>query len=287
MINVRRILHVLRRPPRGPLIATIGLSEIPPGEIVYAIGDLHGMDTLLAQLLAMIMKDIGPTDQHVNLVILGDLIDRGPASAGVIDALLERASPKTEKFSLVVLKGNHEDMFLSFMENPEATGAHWLSMGGDATLASYGVQCPKRPTRRELRRLRDKLRLHMPRAHVDFLSALPLTFSRGDYFFCHAGARDGVPLDRQREDDLLWIRAGFADRDAAFEKIVVHGHTPVPAPELRRHRINIDTGAYATGRLTAVKLHGRSCDFLEAVSPVSSRTPRVPGETIRTMESNK
>lgn len=232
-------------------------GEVPPGVRIYAIGDVHGRADLLQRALDTVDADLAadPADHSV-LIGIGDYIDRGPDSRGVLQTLSKRRG------DAVFLKGNHEQMLLSFLSDPARFGPNWLKMGGWECLRSYSVQCrPHERDKRELARVRDDLLAKMPRAHRELLGELKSSYAVGGYFFAHAGARVGVPLDRQTEDDLLWIRKGFSDQDSSFEKLVVHGHTPVPKPFVGLNRINIDTGAYATGKLTLVILQGRGVRF--------------------------
>ncbi|MEJ2373895.1 MAG: metallophosphoesterase family protein [Pseudolabrys sp.] len=223
---------------------------------IYAIGDIHGRLDLLERAIAAIARDVAEHGPAALTVTVGDYIDRGPASRGVIDLLAQDpfAAP------LVALKGNHEDMLEAFLADP-AVGPHWLDNGGLATLRSYGVDL-RGQGRADFAAARDALRAALPPAHRDFLRGLRTWFSAGDYFFCHAGVRPGVALDCQREEDLIWIRGEFLASTEDFGKTVVHGHTPVPEPEVRPNRIGIDTGAYASGRLTCVVLDGGFPRFL-------------------------
>jgi serine/threonine protein phosphatase 1 len=184
--------------------------------------------------------------RHV-VVVLGDLIDRGPDSAGVVERLLRGV----DGCELVALRGNHEEAMLAFLAG-EPAGRSWLDFGGNATLWSYGVEAPaSAPNPTEFSSLRQALGERLPADHLDFLRELSLSATIGDYIFVHAGLRPGVPIDKQTEQDLVWIRDDFLRWTARFEKKVVHGHTPTSRPDFRDNRINLDTGAYATGRLTA------------------------------------
>lgn len=156
---------------------------------------------------------------------------------------------------MVCLLGNHEACLLEFLVNPDML-AQWRQFGGLQTLMSYGLTPSLNPDAAERRALAQQLVRQMPPAHLAFLRSLPITYSRGRYFFVHAGVRPGVALKQQRKEDLLWIRDDFLVSEDDFGKVVVHGHTPVQEAELLRNRINVDTGAYATGRLTCVKLEG-------------------------------
>jgi serine/threonine protein phosphatase 1 len=155
-------------------------------------------------------------------------------------------------------------MFIGFLEDPAEIGRHWFRNGGWETVTSYGVSCsPNLTAASEFRQVRDDLLARMPPDHLLLLRALSLTASFGDYFFVHGGARPGVALADTSEEDALWIRHGFSDRDEPFEKVVVHGHSPSETVFVGRHRINLDTGAYATGRLSCVVLEGRDRRFIE------------------------
>jgi serine/threonine protein phosphatase 1 len=178
-------------------------------------------------------------------VFLGDYIDRGPASRQVIDMLIERG----QHHEAIFLKGNHEAMLVDLLRDPEIFPT-FKQYGGIPTLLSYGLVPSINPGREEQQVLIKELAQRIPPAHRRFLGSLRLKFSCGDFLFVHAGVRAGVPLSQQTEDDLLWIRDEFLSSDKSFGKFIVHGHTPVPKPDIRPNRINIDTGAYATGILT-------------------------------------
>ncbi|MGH6735943.1 MAG: metallophosphoesterase family protein [Methyloceanibacter sp.] len=235
--------------------------RLPEGELLYAVGDIHGRTDLLANLLRQIEADAAHRDAAKRtLVFLGDYVDRGPDSRGVVDMLL---TDLPEKFYTQFLKGNHEALLLDFLDDPRRLD-HWLMNGGDATLASYGVDvealihedAPPETWR-------DAFAGALPGAHLRFFESLGLVVQAGDYLFVHAGMRPGVPLEAQTETDLIWIRDAFLDSAASFGKIVVHGHTPVRAPEVRPNRIGIDTGAVFTGCLTALRLRGGERGFVQ------------------------
>jgi serine/threonine protein phosphatase 1 len=223
-------------------------ARIPPGVTVTAVGDVHGHLDLMEPYLDEAARRAAeqPERRHI-VIMLGDLVDRGPDSSAVVERLVRGV----EGCELVTLKGNHEDAMLAFLAG-EPGGRAWLDFGGVTTLWSYGVDTPLgRIGPDELDMMRHGLIEHLPASHLDFLQRLAMSFVIGDYVFVHAGLRPGVPLERQSNQDLVWIREDFLRSTQRFEKKVVHGHTPVARPEFRQNRINLDTGAYATGRLTA------------------------------------
>ncbi len=231
---------------------------VPDGLRIYAVGDIHGRADLLKQLFARIDEDLRehPVAEAIH-VFLGDYIDRGQDSAGVLDLLIERAGRQR----VMCLKGNHELYLSEFLENPRILGS-WAHFCALPTLASYGLAPAISAGTNEQADLALSLRNVMPESHRHFLASLQLSFTCGDFFFVHAGVRPNTPLVHQREDDLLWIRDDFLLHEEPFEKIIVHGHTPVKEPDVRTNRINIDTGAYATGRLTCLKLEQDRIFFL-------------------------
>jgi len=236
--------------------------RVPPGLRLYAIGDIHGRADLLAELLAAIAVDVDQRAAAENrLVYLGDYVDRGPRSAGVIDLVLEGAPRHCE---VVALMGNHEEMMLRFLRGEIALGRTWMLNGAQATLESYGVEAPEwLATDPVFERACEKLAARMPPRHRAFLDRLALTHEAGDYLFVHAGVRPGVPLAEQQSEDLLWIRDEFLDCTEDFEKRIVHGHSIAPKPMIHRNRIGIDTGAYASGTLTALALEGAEWRLLQ------------------------
>jgi serine/threonine protein phosphatase 1 len=186
-------------------------------------------------------------------VFLGDYIDRGPNSAHTLDLLIERSL----SHETVFLKGNHEAFCLEVLRDP-AKLENWRQFGGLQTLMSYGIQPTLDPDTDEQNDLIRTLVEIMPASHLRFLKSLKPSFLCGDFFFVHAGVRPGIPLEEQQEVDLLWIRDEFLDSNEDFGKFIVHGHTPVRQPDVRPNRINIDTGAYATGNLTLLTIQGTS-----------------------------
>lgn len=225
------------------------------GQLIYAIGDIHGCYDLLRRLLGEITADaeVRSKGRVPTLIFCGDYVDRGPASREVLDALcwLKRRQP----FHLQFLKGNHEQAMLDYIAAPEHTTA-WLRFGGSQTLQSYGVPPPPPQSAPELHvAARDDLLERLPVAHLRFLEDLELMVGIGDYAFVHAGVRPGVALAKQEEEDLLWIRGEFIENETSHGRIIVHGHTWYSdQPQVRPNRIGIDTGAYETGVLTALRI---------------------------------
>lgn len=200
-----------------------------------------------------------PPSQETVLVYLGDYVDRGMHSRQVIDAILADPLPELTK---VFLKGNHDDSALRFLDDA-AFGPAWFSYGGDATLLSYGVRMPAGKIGIErFEDMRRQFDLLLPPAHREFLNGLQMTYECGDYLFVHAGVRPGVRLASQKTEDLLWIRDEFLESKQDFGKVIVHGHSVTHEPELRQNRIGIDTGAYASNRLTCLILEGEKRHFI-------------------------
>jgi serine/threonine protein phosphatase 1 len=229
-------------------------GALPRGLRIYAIGDVHGCDDRLGALHAQIAADARahPTEEVV-LVHLGDYVDRGEDSAGVLERLL--GPPPVPGAEVVNLLGNHEVMMLDACDPRSPAGAmpFWLENGGTETLASYRTSSED-PAPWEA----------IPQEHLELLRGCALRWAAGDYLFVHAGVRPGVPLDRQDPFDLIWIREPFLSFEGDLPQIVVHGHTPVAAPAVRPHRIGIDTGACFGGVLTCLVLEGQRMRFLEA-----------------------
>lgn len=226
------------------------------GRLVYAIGDIHGRNDLLVELLKDIKQDCGPRvrtgDDRAVLVFLGDYVDRGGHSRQVIEHVM--ALRDSGVYEVHALKGNHEEAFLRFLGEAEF-GPAWAQHGGAETLTSYGVKAPTpRADDEQWVEAHASFVQAVPVSHQQFLSSLELTASFGDYLFVHAGVRPGIKLADQIEHDLLWIRGDFLKHRKRFEKRVVHGHTPATAPEILPNRICVDTGAYASGLLTAIRL---------------------------------
>lgn len=224
--------------------------RVPDGVRVYAVGDIHGRYDLLRLLLDRIDEDRARLGDG-QLVFLGDYVDRGTDSRQVIETL---AAGHAEQ-GWICLKGNHEAMMLDVLDGHRPWDV-WLANGGVETLFSYGISSREYVVARRFEDLREATLAAVPPHHLVFLRALPVSHRVGDYFFCHAGIRPGVPLDRQDPEDLLWIRDMFIDSELLHGCRVVHGHTPTMEPEIRPNRINVDTGAYLTNRL--------SCAVIEA-----------------------
>jgi serine/threonine protein phosphatase 1 len=235
----------------------------------YAIGDVHGCLHLLDELLALIDADhrARPPARGL-LVLLGDLIDRGPDSAGVIERVRTLAP---EGFRVVALAGNHEEVLLRILHGESAQIEGWLKFGGVETLASYGLDTAEvaalAPDQAQSR-----IAEAFPPAHRRYLSLLGDTFRFGDYLFVHAGIRPGVPLNMQSVQDLRWIREPFLSDRRDHGMTVVHGHTISDGVEEVGHRIGIDTGAYATGRLTALAIEGSERWVLDTVDTNTTGT---------------
>lgn len=228
--------------------------RLPEGTRVYAFGDIHGRADLLKKLFTVIDADLlrNPVQRPIH-VFLGDYVDRGPDTAGTLDLLIDRS----HRFETVCLKGNHEVFMLEVLRDP-AKLADWYKFGGLPTVMAYGIQPSLNPDAAEQLALIETLIKQVPQAHLRFLESLLPSFVCGDFFFVHAGVRPGIPLDEQTEADMLWIRNEFLDSEENFGKFIVHGHTPVREPDHRPNRINIDTGAYATGNLTLLTIQGDS-----------------------------
>ncbi|MFN9251736.1 MAG: metallophosphoesterase family protein [Brevundimonas sp.] len=235
-------------------------AEVPSDRVVWAIGDVHGRADLLAPLLEGVEADARGLPTH--LVMLGDYVDRGRDSRGAHQLLCEIEA--RGRVQLTALRGNHEDRMLAFLTEPQI-GPSWCDYGGRDALASYQVASPAGRGDAEgwtqtARALGDAL----PEAHRRLLGGLSSSVEHGDYFFAHAGARPGIALEAQDPEDLMWIREPFLSDRRPFEKMVVHGHTPVDQPHIDARRINLDTGAYATGVLTALRLERDTRRFVQA-----------------------
>jgi serine/threonine protein phosphatase 1 len=248
-----------------PAPAKAPVASVPSGTRVYAIGDIHGRLDLLEDIEDQVRSHAReyPVERRV-VVYIGDYIDRGYQSRETLDHLLHAPLPG---FTSVHLAGNHERTLLQFLDDI-SVGPGWLRYGGRETLFSYGIEWDREFAGADecLERIQTELRQKLPERHRRFLSDLPLTHMEGDYLFVHAGIRPGVPLERQDEEDLVWIRDEFLASAVDHGKVVVHGHSITERPELRPNRIGIDTGAFATGRLTCLVLEGNQQSFLATQS---------------------
>ena len=245
---------------RGPGIS-YEEAQGPDGLRIYAIGDIHGRFDCLSKMHDLIMREIErdqPADWRI--IHLGDYVDRGPRSAEVLDFLAKRRS---EDSRVIALAGNHDQGFLDFLADPEDSEL-FIHYGGFDTAASYGVVLETHSPGK-LAASHRRLLAAIPVSHLAFLRDLKRSCSFGDFFFCHAGVRPGIALDAQSEHDLIWIRGEFLRHDGLFEKVIVHGHTPSNHPELLANRINVDTKAFDTGRLTALVVDRSEKRLLSAV----------------------
>lgn len=234
-------------------------AQSPQGMRLYAIGDVHGRLDLLEATHRHIEAELAaepPADWRI--VHLGDYIDRGPDSKGALDFLIAARARDPRN---VMLAGNHDVGFVDFMENPDPNGL-FMTFGGVETALSYGANLQRRgifkSAERAVQEGHAALLDAVPAAHLNALRALPRSFEAGDFFFCHAGVRPGIPLADQLEHDLIWIRGEFHAHVELYPKVIVHGHTPVAEVDVRANRINLDTGAYNTGRLSALVVEGAS-----------------------------
>ncbi|PPD45939.1 MAG: serine/threonine protein phosphatase [Methylocystis sp.] len=234
-------------------------AAAPEGMRIYAVGDVHGRADLLDRLAALVDADLRAGDcEEAITVFLGDYVDRGLDSRGVIERLSQKEFPTP----IVTLRGNHEDAMLRYLDDP-AMLDQWAMFGGLVALTSYGVDVGLEMRHGGARAVHAAFMARFPQTHRRFLEETQLSAEYGDYFFCHAGVRPHVPLERQDPDDLMWIRHEFLYHRGAFGKVVVHGHTPHLEVESLENRINVDTQAFKTGVLTAVVLEGDGRRFID------------------------
>jgi len=233
--------------------------SLPTGTRIYAVGDIHGRLDLLNELLSRIDADLAlrPANRAV-YVFLGDYIDRGPCSRETIDLLIQHS----RAHECVFLKGNHELIALKCLSD-RSLFDQWMRLGGVETLISYGVAPAQLASGKPVVELQAAFHRALPQAHFGFFRDLQLSYECGDFFFAHAGVKPGVELSRQMEHDLLWIRDEFLSSQEDFGKIVIHGHTPTRDIEVGPNRINIDTGAFATGRLTCLVIEQASLSVID------------------------
>ena len=245
---MKNFLHTLLRRGQKP-----NHYAVPAGERVYAIGDIHGRLDLFRSLLNAIESDESKRQPaHTTIILLGDLIDRGPQSAGVIDETLRLRATRQVR----ILMGNHEELFLEGLEKEDVL-RQFLRVGGKETVLSYPFD-PEGYLKLTLRELQEQMRAVIPAEHIDFIRSFEDYIQIGDYLFVHAGIRPGVEIGDQSVKDLRWIRAPFLQDDAQRPICVVHGHSITEEPELKRSRIGLDTGAYRSGKLTALGLEGQA-----------------------------
>jgi serine/threonine protein phosphatase 1 len=227
--------------------AYIDNSETP----TYVIGDVHGRHDLLAEVEATIVADASRLPGRKLIVMLGDFIDRGPSSARVISRLM---APPPPNFDRVCLTGNHELAMLSYIDD-DISLSQWFAMGADVTLHSYGLDAAhlarQYPSQKKLDEF---IRSSLPASHVTFMRELPILLDTPNALFVHAGIDPEVPIAEQVDEDLVFIRSRFLDSVQPLPKLVVHGHTPIKEVKARGLRLNLDTGAFHTGRLTTARL---------------------------------
>ena len=229
----------------------------PEGVRLYAIGDVHGRLDLLAAMHRRIESELEwKPVRDWRVIHLGDYVDRGPDSAGVVDFLIEA---QTRDPRHLMLAGNHDIGFLDYLRKPDPEGL-FMRYGGVQTALSYGVSLTTDVSwfgkAETMKRGHQALVGAVPQSHIDFLRSLPFSLAFGDFFFCHAGIRPGIPLDKQAPQDLIWIRDVFHNHPGLYPKIVVHGHTPVPEAEVMANRVNVDTLAWQSGMLSALVVDG-------------------------------
>ena len=244
------------------------LPRLPDGQRVYAVGDIHGRLDLFAPLAEAIEEDAdqaAAAGLATTVILLGDLVDRGPDSAAVVAFAREwqRRRP------LRILGGNHEEMFLRSFVSLDIL-RHFLRHGGRETLLSYGVD-RKAYNAATIEEVQELMRAAVPPEDRDFIAGFEDMIALGDYLFVHAGIDPEVPVGQQKQNDLRWIREPFLSHPEPFGVVVVHGHTIVDEPQDMGNRIGVDTGAYASGRLTALVLEGDSRRYLTACAQDGGR----------------
>lgn len=247
---------------RGKPSGSYKQSLLAPGELVYAIGDIHGRADLLNELFGLIRTDLareGQSSERVTIVFLGDYVDRGLQSKAVIDLILAQ---DWGQIRTVFLKGNHEQTLLDFLEEP-GIGPEWFEYGGRETLMSYGVTIPRLISDgSQWQQMAADFKKRLPTDHRMFLKNLMSWFELGQCYFVHAGVDPSKPMDKQQDSDRLWIRDRFLENTKRWERIVIHGHTPEAQPIWNGRRIGVDSGAYITNKLTAACIRGSAVKFL-------------------------
>ncbi|MET0241520.1 MAG: metallophosphoesterase family protein [Sphingobium sp.] len=258
-----------------------GQPKTGRGARIYAIGDIHGRFDLFRQALAKIEEHHStlPVPQTLHVVLLGDLVDRGPESSRVVE-FAHRLQTSTG--SMICLKGNHEEMMVRAIDGEPGLMRAWVKAGGAATLRSYGVDVPE--SELDAGAATAELKRRVAPEVVEWMRTLPLTAQSGDYLFCHAGVRPGVPIKRQSRDDLLWIREEFLGSTVDHGAMIVHGHSVAAELEMKPNRIGIDTGAYRSGILSVLFLEGEKRDVisireseLDPIEPDLDPAPRSAG----------
>ncbi len=241
-------------------VRPIDSASVPEGRRIYAIGDVHGRNDLLQQLLAKIIKDDGERDKaESEIIFLGDLVDRGPDSAGVIDTVMQL---KSSLGNVRFLMGNHEEVYLAAATGNEKSVRFFNRIGGRETILSYDISMQEY-VELDIAQLAARITTLFPREHVDFIAGFEDQIIIGDYAFVHAGIRPGVSLAEQRPKDLRWIREEFLGTEDAHEKVIVYGHTISDEVVEAGNRIGIDTGAYYSDKLTALALQGSERWYLD------------------------
>lgn len=246
---------------RTPALRPIDTATVPDGRRIYAIGDIHGRNDLFIDLLEKIEADDtarGAADTQI--ILLGDLVDRGPDSAGVIDTAI---ALKVRRPNTAFLMGNHEEVFVAACRKYDAkTLRFFIRIGGEATIMSYPISRTEY-LGLDMEQLCRRLTTLIPEEHLAFLEIFEDQIIIGDYAFVHAGIRPGVPLSEQKTSDLRWIREEFVAQRGDLEKVIIYGHTIYDDIDERGSRIGIDTGAYDTGKLTAIGLEGGDRWYLQ------------------------
>ena len=257
MHEVPGLLKMTRHEQRRRIRMKLDLAQTA----VYAIGDIHGCFQELKSLEERIVADAQSISERKLIVMLGDYVDRGPSSAQVLDHLM---GPPPEDFERICLIGNHEMIMLDYLDG-RARLADWLALGAGATLQSYGIELDTLATHPQSdRQLDEEIRAAIPISHVAFLRSLPIMVETRELVLVHAGLRPQIDLERQSDQDLVWIRSDFYEATDKLDRWVVHGHTPVPEARPEGKRVNIDTGACYTGRLTAVRIWRGKGRFLSS-----------------------
>jgi serine/threonine protein phosphatase 1 len=263
-------------PRPSPTLPPAPTPVVPRGTRYYVIGDIHGRLDLYDALIARIEEEIAASrGVEVRIVLLGDLVDRGPDSAGVLVRTREWQAHRNVR----VLAGNHEEMFLAAFEKPEAL-RHFIKHGGRETIMSYGLSA-KRIATVPIDELFERLPKVVPTWVRDYIAGFENMIIAGDYVFVHAGIDPELPLDQQKRSDLRWIRDRFLKHEGSLEKVVVHGHTIFEQVTDCGNRIGIDTGAFRSGVLTALVLEGDQRRILQACATGDGQIEVVEGERQR------